>query len=723
MTKKVTGKVIRELIEQVMNEKYIAKKGLGIKNDINLGSLSKARSALAWGVKPSSQDNWEDIAALSDDDDINNIEPVTSKDIEAAILKGEDSEEWSKLGNKAIRRYKIDKYDQEEAEKASAAKSAQETAAANMPKPSVFSGKSGKLEAKIIAYTSDKKTNQWNENAPVYLIFFKGQVVPTAVLKKVSDDEIGPDFLSIYRGGLNLNVKDSPHRIPNSFLGTHGTQIKNTAPIVILRSDASSQDTAVENFLKKVDEIYSRGRIEPDTTSGPLNNLKDLLDKDPVAQRIFIDKIQNIVDMGKLKALTEDENKLEVSDFETLFNNFESLFTSVLKDAETSEKAAQQLNAIRQSLVDTYKASTNDDLKKAIALTLRSSKATGSVRATGGTTSGYRIGSTSASGGSVDFQVMEAFGNAFPNAGSLTERVNQFNTYVHEVNELINNKKQISGGVDKKFSQFIVLDLLQQILYDFEASSAGWVFESFLAFMAFGEAIGAGYGAGDFTIKNDNGEEIQGSAKLLQKGKTGQNFQDVEKDETIRYVIGIKETQITGDTTAPTKQGQRTGLLKIYIMDLTRTSGVAGETTGEVLVKQGGKEEKIVISDGRIDIEVLDEASPNAKLDLLFLQANEFQDISGRIVNDISEELKKSMEKMSSLKANIDDYVLNATKEDERMIYSRGALEDYNSLKNILFPSDGGNKLFGGNLESSAVSEQKITASFLKKLISESFKK
>ena len=694
MTKKVTGNDLKKLLESALQEKYVAKKGGPIKKDVNKGTISSARADLGWGGKPKAG-NWNTLKQVVDDDEVDGEEPLTLAD-----LKKAHADNIAAFDNlpPATKNNII----------SAAGSSSNPNPRSTMPSPIEYMGKAGKLEARIIAYTKGRENDAVGKGAPIFLIFFKGQVVPRSIINNAYHDN-----MIIYNKVLYYD-ENKPNDVPEA-LGSKYGGIKSSSPIVIPVTGEDVNDAAL-GFLKAVDTIYTRGKLEPKTTSGAINKLYDLLKADSPAATEFAQKMQGIFDFNALKGLTEDKGELEVSDFEKLFNNFESLYSTVLKDADTSAKAAGKLKQIRQALVDTYKAAQNDDLKKALATTLRASKATGAVRATGGTTSGYRIGSTSASGGSVDFQVMEAFGNAFPGAGSLTERVNQFNGYVQEVNELIANKESVGGDIDQKFSKFIVLDLLQQILYDFEASSAGWVFESFLAFMAFGEAIGAGYGAGDFTIKNADGKEIEGSAKLLQTGKTGQNFENVNKNETIRYVIGVKETQVTDRVTTPTKQGQRTGLLKIYIMDLTRTSGEAGDESGEVLVTQGSNTKTIDISDGRITIEVLNPSAPDAELDLLFLQANEFQDISGRIVDDISTQLKQSMEKMSSLKANIDDYVLNYSQEDERMIYSKGALEDYGDLQSLLFPKD--DKLFGG-----ALTEQKITANFLKKLISESFKR
>ena len=707
MAKKVTRKQLKALVESALQEKYSFKNWDGY-DDVDSSTFKGIKKPGGESSKSpikSTTTTTQFTTAASQDSDA----ALTPADLKTARDNNTAADVEKILKTGTLNKYRADSGADEE----------EGTGTGDNPSESglpriEYMGKAGKLEARVIAYTDrDLYSGNVAKGAPIFLTLFKGQVVPRAVVKAAATAPLGdnPYYVTTHNKTLYVNT-DKPSDVPKDLLNSNG-DIKDKAPIVTPYKNASPKDQALA-FLKDVDAIYAKGKLEPETTSGELNNLKALLGAEADAQKVFMDRIKNLVNMDDLKKLTEDEGKLEVSDFERLFNNFESLYGKVLKDADTSEKASVKLKAIRQALVDTYKVAKDDNLRKAIAKTLRASKATGAVRATGGTTSGYRIGSTSASGGSVDFQVMEAFGNAFPSAGSLTQRVNQFNGYVEQVNELIASGGKVEGNVDEKFSKFIVLDLLQQILYDFEASSAGWVFESFLAFMAFGEAIGAGYGAGDFTIKNKDGEEIQGSAKLLQKGKTGQNFADVKNGETIRYVIGIKETQV-GDTTTPTKQGQRTGLLKIYIMDLTRTGGEAGDESGDVLVTQGSESEKIDISDGRIDIEVLNADAPDAKLDLLFLQANEFQDVSGKIVNDISEQLKKSMEKMSSLKANIDDYVLNYSQEDERMIYSKGALEDYGDLKKILFKDD---KLFGGGL-----AERKITSKFLKKLIEESFKK
>ena len=333
------------------------------------------------------------------------------------------------------------------------------------------------------------------------------------------------------------------------------------------------------------------------------------------------------------------------------------------------------------------------------------------------TSSGYRITSRSASGGSVDSQIIKAFDNAFDMSGTFNDRVETFNTYMAEINSVITDADsgQVSGDIKDQFSKFIVLDLLQQIMYDFEASSAGWVFESWLAFMGFGSAIGAGYGAGDFTIR-EGGKTYEGSAKLLQKGTTSQNFEDVTKGQTIKYVIGVKQTKV-GDKFQGTTQKDRVGKLDIYLVDITKTS----DTTTK-MVHNGKVIGNPPIEKGRIEIKIKNR-TPDATLDLLFLQENEFQDVSGIIVKNMSDKLSQAMNTMSSLKANIDEYVLSFDKGDERQVYSDGARNDFNSLSDILKMA-GDKQIFGVDSAATTFQEgKKITSNFLKKLIDESFKK
>jgi len=455
---------------------------------------------------------------------------------------------------------------------------------------------------------------------------------------------------------------------------------------------------------------------------------KSLKDDDTELSSKFVDNIKSLFNYDELIQLNEDKEKLDVGDFEFLFDNFDQYYDLIMRDVGTSADAAEKLQKFRDILVSTYNDSrTGQSSKEMLASVLAASKATGPVRSSLGTTSGYKITSRSAAGGSVDFQIINAFANAFPNNLTFEQRFAIFNDYVADLQNVIkgtdSNSEADEASVDQKFSKFIVLDMMQQIMYDFEASSAGWVFESFLAFMAFGEAIGAGYGAGDFTIegkdKDGNTTKMDGSAKLLQKGSTSQNFSKMKGGEVIKYVIGVKSTKV-GDEFAPTRQEDRVGKLVVYIVDVEclGEDGILAGETGEILVKWNSGGQKLQLVKGRADLKVPKETeSPAGEMNFLFLQENQFQDVSDLIVRDIGVNLEQAMKSLNSVKANMDNYVLNFNKPEERLIYSDEAMRSYANLKNTLIPDDK-KEIFGGNIQ-----ERKVTAKMLQKLISESFKR
>ena len=519
------------------------------------------------------------------------------------------------------------------------------------------------------------------------------------------------------------------YRLDNIDLPTSGTNYldeeyiwaeNGTGPqhFAISAKDAKDPNNLQELF-KYAKEMIKRDKVEKNYS------LKDVVTQmtkdDPDLSSDFENELKALFDYDELKGLNEDVDKLDVGDFEFLFDNFDQYYKKILKNASTSKEAAEKLQQFRDLIIRFYNDPRvkSEETKTMLSQIMSSSKATGSTRSTLGSTSGYKISSRSASGGTIDFQVIEAFGNSFPSNLTFEERFDLFNKYIADIQGVLSGKK-LEESVDQKFSKFIVLDMMQQILYDFEASSAGWVFESFLAFMAFGEAIGAGYGAGDFTIqekdpKTGEVKSMQGSAKLLQKGATSQNFAEMKKGEVIKYVIGVKSTR-KGQEFTPTKQGERTGKLDVYIVDVECTK--AGGKAEEITIKWGTGDEVLTLKEDRAKLIVPPGEPAAGVLDLLFLQENDFQDVSSIIVKDIGENLDKAMNQMSSLKANIDNYVLNFSKEDERKIYSDSAIKSYNDLKKTLMPKES-EEIFGGSIQES----KKITSNFLKKIIQETLKK
>lgn len=328
-----------------------------------------------------------------------------------------------------------------------------------------------------------------------------------------------------------------------------------------------------------------------------------------------------------------------------------------------------------------------------------------------GVDSGYELGSRSGAEKKVDFQVLRAFENMFGTSGSFEQKVAQLSGYIDNINNLLRDKKAVNEPIDNKFSGFIILDILNQLLYDQDATVAGWIFESFLAFMVGGKAIGSGYGAGDFEFPT--GE--QGSAKFLNDIVSSQNFDELpqynrnnSKATTIRYVFGVKSS-VQGTEIKPTTKKDNTGLLEIYLADATKkgnkmiykdpytgksnTADIDGKGRAEINV--GGFEPKI--------------------LDLTFMQELDFEKVSGAILDDINENVKKCMINLDASRNSLNSYVMN--KSDTNNLNK--SVQNFNNIKASLIP-DSNKEIFGIN---ESKNQTVITPNFLKKLIAESFKK
>lgn len=327
-----------------------------------------------------------------------------------------------------------------------------------------------------------------------------------------------------------------------------------------------------------------------------------------------------------------------------------------------------------------------------------------------GVDSGYEIGSRSGSEKKVDFQVLRAFENMFGKEGTFESKVAKLSQYIDNINKLMREDTTITEPIDNKFSGFIILDILSQLLYDQDATVAGWIFESFLAFMVGGTAIGSGYGAGDFVFSNGQ----QGSAKFLNDIQSSQNFEELPEFDkkrpiqtTIRYVFAVKSSVQSGKI-EPTTKKTNTGLLEIYLADATKkgdemtytdpytkNKNIATIEKNRANINVGGFEPKI--------------------LDLTFMQELDFEKVSGKILEDINENVKACMINLDTSRNALNSYVMDK-KQPSNLDKS---VKSFNDIKKSLIP-DNSKEIFGIN---ESKNQTIITPNFLKKLISESFKK
>lgn len=544
--------------------------------------------------------------------------------------------------------------------------------------------------------TIDLTTVNWTDvfkNLKIGNIIPSDKILDRFFSSKVANQKpseiIADQFKKIHpnKNGFNINkiyeyegIKGEPLIVPNL------ERLKNKPNV----STPSQQLRAEPNL-----DLITKAIGDKQTKDG--KNLKDLFQKIVFDNDITQDNIASLAE----SFLKENPNVLEPMDFDKFFDK--------ALDPKDDDYDATQGKTIEARLKNFYTKIPDEfvELKNITASVIKQFRQTDNMRTSKGTLSGYNITSKSASGAKIDAQVVDAFSKAFSGT-TFKERMTQFNNYANEISKFIGGEKRTKESMDKEFAKFITLDLMQQILYSFEASSAGWVYESFLAFMAFGNAIGASYGAGDFTI-NQAGKQIEGSAKLLQDGRSEQNVENVKVGTPIRYVFGVKESIDTvtdpfqkrrAGEMVPTKQTMKTGKLTVYMLDVVKNNNgkfyavPVGQTVNPKSDKRLESYTKGAGTRIIIKVEDVSKVAPIGVIDLVFLQKEEFEEYSGRIISDISQDLEKAMLYMSELKSNVDDYVLNSEDVKERTYYSKEAMKNHSQLKLALQGSEDKEGLF-----------------------------
>jgi len=172
---------------------------------------------------------------------------------------------------------------------------------------------------------------------------------------------------------------------------------------------------------------------------------------------------------------------------------------------------------------------------------------------------------------------------------------------ISRINEL--TKQMFKGGdevnqtISETVSSVAVVEVMGKIVRQFDAKSAGWVFESFLAQLANGTTEGALLGAADFSFglpPDVTDPTKKGSAKLLQKDEFSQavsTMKDVFKEDgdSMTYILGVKKgpkggTQASYDagTLQPTgvKTAGTVSQVTIYKISLTKKGDSMKHTLG-----------------------------------------------------------------------------------------------------------------------------------------------
>jgi len=280
-------------------------------------------------------------------------------------------------------------------------------------------------------------------------------------------------------------------------------------------------------------------------------------------------------------------------------------------------------------------------------------------------------------------------------------------------------------------TNLLVLEYFNRFAIEMDHGSGAYVFETFLAYLAGGKSAGktkgatGGMGVVDFYF----GDGSLGSAKYLQKGtKVSNKAANFTEGVPVRYIVANK-TDASGERTSDIEKLYE---IKIYSFDvelvqrqpkvLFKYYNSNGEETGEL----GVTEFKSHMGDPvgsmffpRTPSKTLEMGYEKMATDLGDQIKNSFA-----AFENVFNNLKLAKEKITNFSTNADIEAISSANKDggdgvQALKHMDLADEAFVTLVAAMSPG----KTVKGGAGSRTIAEQKITANFLKKLISESFKR
>ena len=304
------------------------------------------------------------------------------------------------------------------------------------------------------------------------------------------------------------------------------------------------------------------------------------------------------------------------------------------------------------------------------------------------------------------------------------------------------------ASIGELISTIGVMDALSKIVKNMDNKAAGWTFESFLAQLVNGTTEGTAMGAADFVFGLGPDDPmptgIKGSAKLIssytftQAQTTSMNADNAplkNQGDTLSYIVGVKKQQ-SGATFATKADASLINVVDIHLIKYTRGSGrTISASDGNVVVP-----DKTITATGKDSYPSLEfTITPASKIGSIYLADNQqgLNDLGEEALDKIDQNIPDLLEAMSKFSRNTKSYLSGGERTS-----IESALNEYVSLVGLINASFGSNSEYAketgivtgitGDISrrqttavgsNNPVTEQKITANFLKKLIAESFKK
>ena len=436
--------------------------------------------------------------------------------------------------------------------------------------------------------------------------------------------------------------------------------------------------------------------------------------------------------------INEDKDKFEIDDIEVLMQKAtDKPGTKLAGTGKTNLELASLIDVELKNFIN--KVQDPAMARKLVKAKIEYDRATQSSRGLNPEidptfAASSRIGMPASIGGDVkppvDPVVFKSFETFFAGKTTFNARLTHLKKFSEAIVKASSNKPTALNAFSPEviITGGNVMSMLSKLTRQMDPSAGGYFAEAFLAYLVGGSKTGQDQGAGDF--KGTDGKNYSSKWGSSSKSQASSNFTTL--DSRITYITADKATEGKAGTSKTMKVLKLT--LNVYDIITTGVGSVgSGKSAGfEIeLGKPGfkkGKGDRTETPKGASgktstgDYDVSPPSSAKEYVVTLVSASDEvFDQVFSKAVDNISSQVVKAAARFNALSRQLEENTTNYSVSSDFTEAVQMA-DTYAEIKTELA------KIYTGKTgETDAtkigLAEQKITANFLKKLISESFKK
>ena len=273
-----------------------------------------------------------------------------------------------------------------------------------------------------------------------------------------------------------------------------------------------------------------------------------------------------------------------------------------------------------------------------------------------------------------------------------------------------------------------VMSMLSKLTRQMDPSAGGYFAEAFLAFLVGGSKTGQAQGAGDF--KGKDGKNYSSKWGSSSKNQASSNF--TQLDSRITYITADKATENKVGTSQTMKVLNLT--LKIYDIITTGVGTVGSGSSEGFSIEVGGIDFEAGNGETRTptgasgktktgDYDVSPPKSGSSEFNVILVTSSDqvFDQIFSKAVNNISDKVVRAAARFNSLAKQLEENTnsYSVSSDFTEAVQMADAYKDIKTQLATIYTGKTGE----ADASSIGLAEQKVTASLLKKLIEENFKK